>query len=287
MLFTEIKGQKQVVSQLEAALEKERVPHALLFLGPPGSGQREMAQALAQALFCGKKKKASQACGECVNCRQAASGNHPDFRVWEPVDDAKSIKVEEVRQMIGMANLRPYQAPAKVFVIDRAETLGDIAQNALLKTLEEPPSGTYFVLIVYAAEKMLSTIRSRAQTLHFRPAAGSSGGPEEGLDRAKNAVWDRLARGRAAKTPELAGLSREEVGQAIEFGIRGLREALLLRAGAPDLVSEQDLLQKQRLAESADEEELIRRIETLSEFKERIDQSANVKLALSVLWEEL
>ncbi len=119
---------------VKAALEKGKLPHALLFLGPQDAGQSEAARELARILFCRERKGAS-ACGKCISCRQCQAGNHPDLRVVQPEDDSKSIKIEQVREMKAQANLRPFQADSKVFIIDRAETLNEAAQNALLKTL--------------------------------------------------------------------------------------------------------------------------------------------------------
>ena len=245
-----------------------------------------MAKELAKALFCIQKKEVS-GCGECASCRQVEHGNHPDFRIFEPEEDAKALKVERIREMIAAANLKPFQAPAKIFVMDRAEALSEVSQNALLKTLEEPPAHTYFILISYAGEKMLSTIRSRSQTLYFRAVSGSEKVPDK-LERMKSAVWDRVSRGRTANTPDLSTLTREEVREALEHSVRELREALLIRVGSEDLLGEvKDRLQKEKMARAMTEDTMIERLETLAEFKEKIGNSVNMKLALSVLWEEL
>ena len=251
---------------ISAALENGRLPHGLLFLGPVGSGQIETARELAKALFCGKKKSTS-GCGVCADCRLVDAGNHPDFRVFAPGEDSRTLKIEEVRQMLTQANLKPFQAPAKLFVIDPAEALSDVSQNALLKTLEEPPAQTYFVLIAHAAEKLLATVRSRLQTVHFRPPAQPAPAEAE-LREAERSVMDFL--NSSANTPDLSALSREQVLRVLEAVIGNLRQALLaaVNAGGP-------------------RQEWIERIETVADFKEKISQNVNTKLALAVLWEEL
>ncbi len=282
-----VDAQAAVRSVLQSALLKDRLPHALLFLGPARCGQRGMVEELAKALFCSQRKGA-WGCGDCVSCRQVASGNHPDFRIFEPEEDSRVLKVERVREMIASANLKPFQAPHKLFVMDRAEALNETSQNALLKTLEEPPAHTTLVLISYEAEKILSTIRSRCQTLHFLPVSSVEENVTDKLALAKSALWNRVALGRAAKTPDLSSLKRDEVSEALEHAVRELREALLIRVGSEEILGEvKDRLQKEKMARSMSEEALIERLETLAAFKERIENSVNLKLALSVLWEEL
>lgn len=286
MSFRDVKGQARVAAYLEGALLKDRLPHALLFLGPQDSGQRDMAQELAKALFCAEKKGAD-GCGECDSCRQVEKGNHPDFRIFEPDEDSRVLKVERVREMIAAANLKPFQASSKLFVMDRAEALNETSQNALLKTLEEPPGHTTLVLISHAGEKLLPTIRSRSQTVHFYPVSSVEEASDK-LERVKSAVWERVSRGRASKIPDLASFTREEVSQALEHSIRELREALLIRVGSEELLGEvKDRFQKEKMAGSMTEDALIERLETLAAFKEKIGHSVNLKLALSVLWEEV
>src|SRR5690242_7946223 len=108
MSFKDIKNQPQVVSILEKALLKNRLPHALLFAGPSGAGQREIAVETAKILFC-ENKKSLEPCGICVHCRQLEKNSHPDFFVLEPEEDTRVIKIEAVRELIARANLKPFQ----------------------------------------------------------------------------------------------------------------------------------------------------------------------------------
>ncbi len=267
------------LKDVKTSLERGKLPHALLFLGPAGAGQLDAARELAQALFCAERQGAA-ACGKCTSCRQVASGNHPDFKVIEPEEDSRTLKIEAVRTLLAQANLKPFQAPAKVFVIDRAEAMREDAQSVLLKTLEEPPPHTYFVLISYAAEKMLSTVRSRAQEVRFYQSEEDVP-PESGNEESERAVIDFILGGRR---PELAGSTREEALQVLEAVIRDLRGALLAGVGA---VRADGRPGRTALAERFSEEELIDRIEKLAAFKEKIAQNVNTKLAFSVLWDEL
>lgn len=266
---------------VKASLERGRLPHALLFLGPAGAGQMAAAKEIASALFCEARKDAAF-CGKCVSCRLVASGNHPDFRVFEPEEDSRTLKVDQIRELIASANLRPYQANAKLFVIDRAESMSDAGQNALLKTLEEPPPRTYIVLISYAAEKMLSTVRSRAQEVRFSPARREETAPDAEKEASERVVIDFLL-GKPA--PDLSGLKREEALDVLEAVIRDLRRALLAGVGA--VAPTDGRPEVAALAERLDTQELIDKIEKLADFKEKIACNVNTKLALSVLWDEL
>lgn len=278
MSFENVGHQESAVSFLREALRQNRLPHALLFLGPSGSGQIDVALALAQALFC-KAKKNNEPCGSCVDCHQAGRRAHPDLVWLEPEEDTRVIKVEEIRALISRTHLKPLQASSKVFVIDRADCLNDTAQNALLKTLEEPEGSAYFVLISYAAEKILPTVRSRAQHLNFNPVSVQSGeetAPFPAFAEVRQAVFSYCSAAAPSKSasPDLSALSREETLGVLEAVIRDLREALLIEVGA---VSVQEL---QR-------DILIDRLEMLAEFKEKIAHSVNTKLALAVLWEKM
>ncbi len=200
-------------------------------------------------------------------------------------------KVEAVRGLISRANLKPLTACAKVFVVIGVECLNDVAQNALLKTLEEPEGRTYFILISYASEKILATIRSRAQTFHFSPLGAPAAFDAE-TDELKHQLlrWTLgLAEGtEASAPPDLSKLERDHVARIFDFIAGSLRDVLLIRSGASDLVGEvEERPLKERAARRLSPSELFEQIELFGEFKQRILESANQKLALSVLWERL
>ncbi len=277
--------QPVILAALKSNIEKNRLPHALLFLGPLESGQREMAANLAKILFCGNKKDL-EPCGECPHCRQVNAGTHPDFLVIEP-EEGHALKVEPIRELIGKASLKPFQAPAKVFVIDHADCMNDIAQNALLKTLEEPPAGTHFILISYAAEKLLPTIRSRSQVFHFLPVV-SDIAPDPKIQAARHDLLSFLCGEHDWKTAEAVSLEREGVLRLLSLAINDLREMLILNVEAGQMLGFiEDRPLKERALKSFSHDELADKIELLSEFREKVMSSANLKLALSVLREEI
>ena len=272
---------------LRNAIQKNHLSHALLFSGVVSPAPMDTALWLAQALFC-RDKKEDEPCGVCSDCRLVDQRTHPDLVCLEPEEDSRVIKIEAIRALIARAGLSPLQAPAKLFIIDHAELLNDVAQNAFLKTLEEPQDRTYFVLISYANEKLLSTVRSRVQELRFT-AQGTDGSlSEESLEAERQVTDLLLGRLNAHVTPDLADLSREEIAVVLERVMESLREALLIGIGAETvLVGRENRPRKESLAERFDRDQLMFRIEILSEFKEKINRNMNTKLALSVLWDKL
>ncbi len=286
MSFNEIEGQDEVVDFLKKALEKNHLPHGLLFQGPANTGQRKVSEELAKAIFC-ENKNEGDSCGVCIHCRQVGKNTHPDFIVLAPGEDSAVIKVEEIRELIGKANLKPFQASGKVFVIEPADAMNDISQNALLKTLEEPLGRTFFILISSSPEKLLATIRSRVQVLNFLPLK-ESGEIDAEVKMLGNAVVEFILNGGRSKAPDLTKLDRETIGKIFDQAIHYFRELLVLRSGAGEILgSAESLSHKKRQVEDYNEEELMEIIETLAQFKEKIANMVNTKLAFSVLWDSL
>ena len=172
MPFVDVAGHRRIVSLLSKALARETLPPALLFAGPAGIGKRRVALAIAQALNCLKPRSTPDlerdACGACAACARIARGVHPDVIVVEP-GELGSIKIEQVRDLIGRAAYRPFEGRRRVVIVDDADALTVEAQNALLKSLEEPPSATVFVLVSALADSLLPTVRSRCPRLRFVP----------------------------------------------------------------------------------------------------------------------
>jgi DNA polymerase III subunit delta' len=175
--------------------ERERWPHALLLTGPRGIGKRLLALHLAQALLCESPQPSGKACGACVGCNLIMRGAHPDLRLIEPVtyDDegnatpVDAITVEPIRDLIDFALLSSHRGRAKVAVIAPAEALNGAAANALLKTLEEPPPGTYLLLVTNQAGRLPATLVSRCRRLPLAypdPAVATAWLAERGVDNA-------------------------------------------------------------------------------------------------------
>lgn len=161
-LLAQLDTQPRVRDFLSHAVTTGRVSHAYLFVGAPGSGKLDAAWALAQALLC-----ENDGCGACDACVRVARHTHPDVHVYEP-ESATGYLIAQVRDLLEDVALSPIRAPRKVYIIDRAEQLRANTANALLKTLEEPPAHTVFILLGTSTDVMLPTIVSRCQCVPFR-----------------------------------------------------------------------------------------------------------------------
>ena len=171
MPFRAITGHRPVLELLSRAAARGTLPPSLIFAGPEGVGKRLAAQALAQALNCLHPidtDDSRDACGACASCTRIARGVHADILVIEPGDNG-SIKVDQVRDAIDRSAYRPFEGRRRVVIVDEADALLSEAQNALLKTLEEPPPASVFVLVTNRPDMLLPTVRSRCQRLRFGP----------------------------------------------------------------------------------------------------------------------
>jgi DNA polymerase-3 subunit delta' len=158
---------------------RERWPHALLITGPQGIGKRVLAEWLARSLLCESPADGGAPCGGCASCRYAAAAQHPDLRIVEPIeidgDEATPVEwivVERIRALMHWAELTSHRGGAKAALIVPAERMNASAANALLKTLEEPPADTYFLLVSHQPGRLPATIVSRCQRVAApRPTA--------------------------------------------------------------------------------------------------------------------
>jgi DNA polymerase III subunit delta' len=171
MPFRDIAGHDQLKPRIARAALRGTLPPSLIFAGPSGVGKRMAALALSQLVNClapiaGDTVAEPDACGECASCRRIARAVHADVVVVEP-GESGSIKIEPIRDVIERAAYRPFEGRRRFVIIDDAESIVAGAQDALLKTLEEPPNGTTFVLVTSLPETLLPTIRSRCQRLRF------------------------------------------------------------------------------------------------------------------------
>jgi len=168
MPFSEIIGHRNLVGLLRRAVARGRVPQSLVFAGPDGVGKRAMAVALAQAVNCPQADE-GDGCGACPVCRRIAAGTHSDVVVLDKGDEA-SIKIKPLRErVLDVVGFRPFEGARRVFIIDPADELTVEAQDALLKTLEEPPPSAILILVTAYPDTLLPTIQSRCRRLRFGP----------------------------------------------------------------------------------------------------------------------
>jgi DNA polymerase-3 subunit delta' len=171
MPFRDLAGHRRLLDLMARAAARGSLPPSLIFAGPDGIGKRVAAISLAQLFNCptpigGDQEAAPDACGECPACRRIARGVHADVLLIEP-GDSGSIKVDQARAAIERTAYRPFEGRRRVVIVDQADAMEAPAQNALLKTLEEPPATSTFVLVTGRPDLLLPTVRSRCQRVRF------------------------------------------------------------------------------------------------------------------------
>ena len=185
MTWNDVVGLTQLTDNLQNAIKHNKISHAYLIQGEKLSGKRMIADIFARALQCEAGKASSEhqetlfempseatgprPCNQCRSCKQAINGNHPDI-IYVTHEKPNVISVDNIRQQVnGDIAIKPYSGTYKIYIIDEAEKMNVQAQNALLKTLEEPPSYAVILLLATRAEAMLQTILSRCVVLNTKP----------------------------------------------------------------------------------------------------------------------
>ena len=212
MPFRDITGHEHLRILISRAALRGSLPPSLIFAGPAGVGKHATAVALAQLVNCQQPVDSgagndtfTDACGECQSCRRITRRVHADVLYVAP-GDSGAIKIEQIREIVERTGYRPFEGRRRVIIIDNADTIVPAAQDSLLKTLEEPPNATMFVLVTSAPELLLPTIRSRCQRLRFGRLAPTQ-------------VADLLIRHHEftdADAHAAAALSDGSIGQALE-----------------------------------------------------------------------
>ncbi len=265
--FSQIVGHERVLQQLRAAIASDRPAHAYLLSGPPGIGKRTVAAAFAAGLLC-EAPANGDACGRCDQCTRVAAETHPDLVVVRREEGRRDIRTEQAREVTRWLTLRPLMAQRKVAVIEEAECLNEHGQNALLKTLEEPPGASVLLLAATDASLLLPTVRSRCQRLRLDPlpaelvekiliargapaearaaaVARAGGSPGRALallddpDRAaRTRMLDQLAALPHATAADLSAtaqaLARDDVDVALETAVTWYRDVLGLVVEGPE-----------------------------------------------------
>ena len=254
--FTQIIGHEGIIKHLQNAILAEKISHAYIFHGEEGMGKKSLALAFAKALQCMDQR--GNPCNSCKSCMQTDSGNHPDI-LWVSHEKA-SIGVDDIRTQVNAdIHVMPYQSPYKIYIIDSADKMTENAQNALLKTIEEPPEYAIVLLLACNIQSLLPTILSRCVTLDLKP-----------IDRklikeylmSKHQIPDYLA--------EIAAdFSGGNVGKAIKY------------ASSDDFeTKKEDIFHILRYIDDMELHEIIAGIKTITEDK----NSINDYIDLMMLW---
>ena len=305
-------GHAATAENLRKAISDEKFPHAVIFSGAEGIGKRLAAEICAAALLC-ENKIDGEPCGTCENCRLVAAKTHPDFYIVEPeaTKTTRNIKIGQIREMQAEAALRPINSARRVIIIDGAELMNNAAANCLLKTIEEPPSATIFILLTANRSNLLMTIRSRCITINFDKipveliknfltsqgveeaenlsviADGSLGralklkesGGAELRESALN-ILEKISRAEFTNEDifkfgaEISDWSREKFGDFLSYEQKILRDICFsefLELKNPDIASR---LEKIKIPER----KILLMIETGAEFNKRLKSNANLRL---------
>lgn len=247
-MFSLLTGNEQVKTTLRQLISNDRVPNSLLFAGPEGVGKRQFSIELARTFVC-QNLIGGLACGECAACRRVGDFNTPTSEKGDDYDYVffgehsdvglvipykRNLRVGAIRALEVQANFRPYEARARVFIIDDADKMNDAAANALLKTLEEPPATTYIVLVSSRPDALLATIRSRCQTIRFAPIS----------DEEIEAILTKPKPSSPADARLAARIAKGSVARALSFDIADYRSR---RGELLDLINKA-LIQQNRSA---------------------------------------
>lgn len=320
--FKDIIGQEQIREHLENAIRLNKVSHAYIINGERSSGKEFIAKTFAMALQC-ENRQDVEPCGECHSCKQAKSANQPDI-IFLTHEKPNTIGVDDIRTQInGDVAIKPYSSPRKIYIISEAEKMTVQAQNALLKTLEEPPEYAVILLLTDNAGALLSTILSRCVLLNMKPvkdekikkylmetmeipdykaevcvafARGNVGkarmlaGSEE-FDKVKEEALSLLKNIKEMEIHEIVAAIKKindykfDVNDYLDILSIWYRDALLFKAthDANHLIFREEIQYIRRVADKSTYEGIELIIEALEKSKQRIKANVNFDLVMELL----
>lgn len=320
--FQEIWGNQRLLQHLRMAVKNQKTSHAYLFIGGAGAGKRMIAKTFAKYLLCTSQQE--EPCGVCDSCRVFDSGNHPD--VIHVISQKKTLGVDEIRgQILETVDIKPYHYDKKIYILHQAHTMTVQAQNALLKTLEEPPAYAVFLLLAENTDAFLPTILSRTVTLKIAPLTEEEIRTyliQKGLaSKEEAAFFAAYGQGRIGHALELIEdeafrQMREDIlAQMSRLSAMRLSEALLLAKeweifkndsrfldiiglwyrdllAAKSLRDEHFIIQKDKkeliyAAATEPTEVLAKKATAVTKAKERLIQNGNFRLTMEVMLMEL
>ena len=321
--FQEIRGNQSLTEQLKAVVSEGKASHAYLFLGGAGAGKRLIANTFAKAIQC--EGNGRKPCGNCRSCQAFDHKNHPDVIYFQALEKPPKYTIEDVRkQIVETVDLKPFQYDRKIYIIEKADTLNVQAQNALLKTLEEPPAHVMFLLLAERAEAFLPTILSRVVTMKIRPlseetvaehlmgtglseeeshtlAAYSQGRIGQALELMEDEAFREMRQDILGKLEALPSMNEGEaylMAKELEAYKSDLRFLDIMELWYRDLLTakslreERYLIQKDKkdaIFRGANEpaEKLAKKAAAVREARKRLSQNANFRLTLEVMLMDL
>ncbi len=242
--YSDIIGHEDIVKHFKSSIELGKISHAYILNGEKGSGKKTLAAVVAKSLQC--ESGEADPCGTCKSCLQAESGNQPDI-IWVTHEKPNVISVDEIRtQILNDIELKPYSSRYKIYIVPDAQLMNTQAQNAILKTLEEPPEYAIIMLLTNNVDKFLPTIISRCIVLNFRPVE-----PLHMVDYLVNQI----------------GINREKARFCTDFAQGNLGKAVRL-AISPDYNEiKEDSLRLLRRIQDMDMDEIIQAVRNMGKYK--------------------
>lgn len=294
-MFQNILGNDKVKKLLQESINNNQVSHSYLFIGESGIGKKMIAKEFAKAILCLGDNKY---CDNCKSCLEFDGGNNPDFSIIEP--DGNVIKIDQIRQMQREVQEKPIISNKKVYIINDADKMKREAQNALLKTLEEPPEFVTIILVGENENEFLATIKSRCMILHFNSISDSDMKKylEENYNMKVTSNMLDVFQGSIGKAIELK--DKQEEYLTIEQAIDNLEKEDLI-----DLIKKLDILYTSKdeildmldyiniilLKKSKENIKYTECIKIVENTKRRIAQNANYDMSIDNMlfniWEEV
>ncbi len=294
-------GNKRVNESLKNLIDEGHLPHAIIIEGDEGTGRHTLSLYIAKAALC---KGDNKPCDTCRDCMLAIGHNHPDIQYFAPEEKKKSLSVEQVRKIKTDAFIKSHMGGKKVFIIDKADSLSENSQNALLKTIEEPPQDILFILICESSAKLLTTVISRCVIFSLFPPEenealeylkSNTKKSDEEIIKAINATHNNIG-----KALTLLGKRKSEKSRLAEEFLNGVLEynnavdlMLLLkplqkdRLKTSEFISELKLITAAKITENTSNtpflKNLIRIYETISEMEPLLTTNVNLSLFFSTL----
>ncbi len=318
-----IYGHDWAVEHLRKSIANARIRHAYLIVGSESIGKDTLARALAMTLNCTHEDENARPCGQCSSCKRIASGNHPDIIYSELDSGTGALKIEEIRSVTSKIALKPYEARYRIAILRDFDHARPQAQDALLKTLEEPPPQALLILLAPSTESLLPTITSRSQVIHLRPLPtevihnvliNDKNVPEDQADllarlsggrmgwvmkalaepsmldqrtEALNLLESLIPMNRAKRFEVAESLSKDKLAlyPLLELWQSYWRDVLLLCQGAGENPANVDRLESlQQIANQTSPDEALTAIQATRTLLSNLSTNLNLRLAIEVMF---
>ena len=290
MAFKEIKGQTEIIDFFRNCVNRQRLAHAYLFLGPDAPSKALLAKNLAKLLNCEAPERKEgllfDCCQRCPSCRKIDNLNHPDVH-WISFGGQKKISIDQVRLLQKEISLKPYQGRFKIFIIEQAQRMSEQAANSLLKILEEPPEYSLIILSAPDRSGLLETIISRSQIVKFSADVQAPSPHQERIKEKRRGLLNRLMQFKPYQgyAEAFSIKDKKELNAEMEYLLFWFRDLIFYRLGLDrsKLINQDKFAEiKQQASEykSADLEEIIEQIDYTYKL---LEQNVSPKIALETM----